>query len=1085
MLVGRSRELEELTAGAEAAVRGSGSLWLVAGEPGIGKSRLLEECTRVAEEKDLAVHWGRCWEAGGAPAYWPWVQVLRSVFDRGDGNELVAVPGAASLLQILPELAALLPEAAPTTDLEPVQARFQLMDAVSNILRAAARNQPMAIALEDLHAADPASVDLLDFFARQIKTEPILLLGTYREVEAQCRGLADGLAKVSREAQAVVRLGALGADEVATCVRGITGSQPEPQLVSEIYEASEGNPLCVVEITNLMASKGQLDQGGSDVAVTVPGSVKTVISERAASLAEPARELLCSAAVIGREFLAEDVADLVEDDPGVVEANLGEAVGAGLLLPMVAGKFRFAHILTREVFYHSLAVEIRRARHLRWADRLEQRSQESGQMPWPELAHHLLESGPAVSERTVEACIQAGKQAETQLAFDDAAEIYSRAVDLVERFSTVDPERRCRLLLDLAQALLKSGATARGRETCREAAAAARQLGDSDLLARAALTYGSVFVYSDVDRALIDLLEESLRMLAQGDSALRARLLARLAAALQPSDDPHETMDLARSAIAMARRVGDRKTLLQTIRSGCSALMDLADPAERFALNREHVLLSDELGVPFEAVRGHMRIVIDTLELGDLVDADDAIEACDRLAARSGIPHHRWPVASFRAMRAMMNGQFEEAEHWIDRAERNARRIQDPNAARTLALQRVGLLRACEALDDTQMLDELFEGLRSGTQFEVLFQRTMMASNHARCEDQAETPAALVDGCTEAALKTDDRSLLCAVAEIASEISGGDLVLRLYQKLKANAEHCVSWGLFGLVWEGPITRTLALLASRLGRARDAQRHFEAALACARGLGAKPIAARTAYEYARHLVRLDEENESERSGVLLSEAEEIARSLGQTGLLRLITALRSEGEEHASAVREEPRPAVPSVASFSLERDGEMWACTSGGESFRLKNTKGVRMLARLVADPGREIHVLDLSGVPPSEGAIDGGDAGEVLDPVAKKQYRRRVEELEQEIAEARSFSDAGREERAREELDFIAAELSRAFGLSGRERRAGSAAERARVNVQRRLRDAVKRISEHCPAAGKHLDWALKTGTFCIYDPS
>jgi hypothetical protein len=139
----------------------------------------------------------------------------------------------------------------------------------------------------------------------------------------------------------------------------------------------------------------------------------------------------------------------------------------------------------------------------------------------------------------------------------------------------------------------------------------------------------------------------------------------------------------------------------------------------------------------------------------------------------------------------------------------------------------------------------------------------------------------------------------------------------------------------------------------------------------------------------------------------------------------------------------------------------------------------------LVGEPGREIHVLELSGAAPADQRVDGGDSGEVLDPAARALYQRRVDELRIEIEEAENWSDPERATRAREELEIIAAELSRAFGLGGRERRSGSAAERARVNVQRRLRDAVKRIAKESPSAAKHLDWALKTGMFCIYDPS
>jgi hypothetical protein len=214
--------------------------------------------------------------------------------------------------------------------------------------------------------------------------------------------------------------------------------------------------------------------------------------------------------------------------------------------------------------------------------------------------------------------------------------------------------------------------------------------------------------------------------------------------------------------------------------------------------------------------------------------------------------------------------------------------------------------------------------------------------------------------------------------------------------------------------------------------------------------------------------------------LLADAREIADDLGLQGLIGLIAAHISPEDGPSS-----PQPAaLPTADSFHLAREGEIWVCAFGDKTFNLKDTKGVQLLARLVAEPGTAVHALDLTGAR-ADDTIDLGDAGEILDDTARTQYRRRIEELRAEIDEAEGFNDPGRAARARDELEVITAELSRAFGLGGRKRRSGSAAERARVNVQRRLRDAVKRIAEQSPEAGKHLDWALKTGMYCTYDPS
>jgi hypothetical protein len=169
----------------------------------------------------------------------------------------------------------------------------------------------------------------------------------------------------------------------------------------------------------------------------------------------------------------------------------------------------------------------------------------------------------------------------------------------------------------------------------------------------------------------------------------------------------------------------------------------------------------------------------------------------------------------------------------------------------------------------------------------------------------------------------------------------------------------------------------------------------------------------------------------------------------------------------------------------MDQLGDMWLIRYADAEFHLKDLRGVRLLATLVAEPGREFHVLDLErgNVAPAA-PIDPRGAGEILDEEARRQYKSRVVELKEEIEEAEAWNDPERTERARRELAFIEQELTRALGLGGRQRSHGSAAERARINVQRRLRDAIRRIEEHHAGLAKHLDRAVRTGMYCAYEP-
>ncbi len=181
--------------------------------------------------------------------------------------------------------------------------------------------------------------------------------------------------------------------------------------------------------------------------------------------------------------------------------------------------------------------------------------------------------------------------------------------------------------------------------------------------------------------------------------------------------------------------------------------------------------------------------------------------------------------------------------------------------------------------------------------------------------------------------------------------------------------------------------------------------------------------------------------------------------------------------------------------MALRLSGDVWTLHSAAGELHFKDSKGLRYLARLLRAPHEEVHVLELTGAPPEPVPAGGvaeldlqrpaGDAGALLDPEAKRAYRLRLEDLEQEIAEAERFNDPERGARAQAEREAIAQQLAAAVGLGGRDRVAASASERARVNATRAIRKAIGRIEEGDPALGGHLDRAVRTGTFCAYDPA
>jgi hypothetical protein len=263
---------------------------------------------------------------------------------------------------------------------------------------------------------------------------------------------------------------------------------------------------------------------------------------------------------------------------------------------------------------------------------------------------------------------------------------------------------------------------------------------------------------------------------------------------------------------------------------------------------------------------------------------------------------------------------------------------------------------------------------------------------------------------------------------------------------------------------------LGLLATVSSRWAEAGDHFEAAIAAHERLRAGPILARTRYQYARMLLARGQAGDRRRTLGLLDRALAAASSLGMVAVaeeVRTLQAAQAVGTSQGLTTT----AATPEVAGNVFRREGEYWTVGYEGSVVRLKDAKGLRHLARLLTQPGREFHATDLeaadgqaarSGSPASRDRVEGGglevradlgDAGELLDATAKAAYRTRLDELQAELEEAEAFNDLVRAAKAQAERDFLVAELARAVGLGGRDRRAASHAERARLNVTRAIR--------------------------------
>jgi predicted ATPase len=522
IFVGRDRELAELLAALDDLPSRGGALFLLSGEPGIGKTRLVEEFAARATKSGARVIPGRCWESGGAPAYWPWVQCLRALIQEAEPALLATQlgAGAADIAQIVPELREFFSDLPPPPSLDPDAARFRLFDAVTTFLRNAAGAQPLVVVLEDIQAADAPSLLLLRFVVADLANAHLLVIATRRDGDrAAMETVASALAELTRaERFRAVPLAGLGSEDVARLVKADGVTEPTGGLVAAIHDRTEGHPFFVGETVRMLASGGRLD--------ALPLGVRAVVAQRVSLLSEKCRRVLAVAAVVGREFETDLLAVATEVEPVPLLDRLEEALVAKALVdvPGAPGRFRFAHALIREVLYDELAPTRRMRLHGRVGEALEAIHAAELEPRLAELAHHFLLAAPAgTAAKAVDYAARAAERAEAELAYEEAARLYEMAVTAHGLEPGANALVRCELLLALAAAQASTNDLISAKKTFVRAADVARSAGSAGQLARAALGHGGSMVALPADDArVVPLLEEALAAVGENDGVLRA-----------------------------------------------------------------------------------------------------------------------------------------------------------------------------------------------------------------------------------------------------------------------------------------------------------------------------------------------------------------------------------------------------------------------------------------------------------------------------------------------------------------------------------------------------------------------------------
>jgi len=890
VFVGRKRELEELIGGLEKTIAGHGRLFLLVGEPGIGKSRLSEELSRHARARGAQILVGRCWEAGGAPAYWPWVQALRTYIRAHGPSELRAELGAAAgeIAHLLPELRDLFPDLPEPVVQDSESARFRLFEAVATFLKNASRARPLVLALDDLHAADASSLLLLQFVARGLADTRLLILGAYRDADPTVgEQLAETVAELQREP--VTRrtsLRGLTEEDIAAYIELTAGSRPQAEIVGTIYEETEGNPLFMGEVVQLLVAEGAMEETRPQL--DVPESVRDVIDRRVRRLSAECQKVLVLASVLGREFGLEELGRLADVTPRELLAALDEAMAERIVgeVPDAPGRMRFAHVLIRDVMYEGMTAARRMELHLRAGEALEAVYADK-EPHLAELAHHFFFATPAgEADKAIGYTRGAADRAVSLLAYEEAARLYELVLTLID-----DAVDRCDLLLALGDAQARAGDMPASKRAFRKAAELADAAGLAEQLGHAALGYGGRLLWdvSRDDGYLVPLLERALAALGEQDSPLHVRLLARLAGGplRDASFPPQRKAALSQGALEMARRIGDPATLSYALAGYIAAHHSPEGTHQQVELATQLVEMAVEAGDKERALEAHEHRGVALVELGEMPGAKADLEAMAKLAEELRQPSQKWFVAELRAQHALIEGRLDEAERLVADALSLGERAQPWSAVVAHVLQLFLLRRLQGRLDEVEeLIRSAAANYRTYSIFQCALPFTLLETGN---ETESRHLFDLLAQDDLAGLPFDENWLvsMSLLAETARSLDDSRRATILYDKLLPYHDRVAIS--YSEISTGSVSRYLGLLASTVSQWDAAARYFEEALAMNKRIGARPWLAYTSEDYGRMLLKQRLPGRAERAEELLEDARTTYYELGMNGALARVTS----------------------------------------------------------------------------------------------------------------------------------------------------------------------------------------------------
>jgi ATP/maltotriose-dependent transcriptional regulator MalT len=701
--VGRDRELAALRSVADIAMGGHLALALVSGEPGIGKTALVEQFAGEARKLGATVHWGRGWEGDDAPPLWMWSQLLRSsseVVSPADlGDELGG--GVADVVRSLLDTEG----AAESQDNDRRDdAQLNQFDALSEILAAMSRRSALVLVLDDLHWADPASLALLRFISQDRRPCRILIVATYRDTEPERPQLRETVAALARARHIVhLPLEGLEVDEAARVVHAHLGRAADEDAVVALHHGTNGNPFFITQIVRLQREQG-FDAPASDM-VLLPPTLAEVITRRLAMLPPGCIEVLEVAAVIGRDVRLEQLSALprLGDVPLV---PLLDTLERFRILTPTSGvaSWTFTHDVLRSTVLAGIGAARRAALHLEIAEAFVALRAQGVPVDVEALALHFARCGTAAGRSEgASYAHEAATRAAGLFAHEDAARQYALALELSD--DRVPTDERLALRLAEANERFLAGDHDGGRTAALDAAHLARQSDEPSALASVAFVFSRAGSRWVADPAAIAVVEEAIAALPDADTPMKVSLEARLAVEYFYSE-PERARALSEDALRRARAHGDDHALVDALTARRFAIWGPDDVEELLEVGAEIIQLARRVERPEMASQGHFARRAAFHELGDLAGMEREMQSLELLAQQQRLPVDHAVVAMFYAMKAATEGRYSEAGDALDRAARIADRANDLQLSVAVVPLQIWLAREQRRFDEAFRLLE-------------------------------------------------------------------------------------------------------------------------------------------------------------------------------------------------------------------------------------------------------------------------------------------------------------------------------------------------------------------------------------------